>query len=133
MAKWNRAKFWHDYISLYGFMRCELCGWKHPCESGYEAHHLISRKMTMGNKKARHYTERKWWVFMASLCPAHNQTADCWEARYILLDARVLMFGEAVVAHAVEELLMLMKSDVPELHRYLGPVPLTPPPGGEAV
>jgi len=75
--------------------------------------------MTRGNKKARRYTERQWWVFMASLCPQHNQTADCWEARYILLDARVLMFGEAV-SHAVSGLLDLMKSDVPELRRYLG-------------
>jgi len=134
---WNRSKFWHDYVSLYGFLRCEMAGWtqgrEHGCSSGYEAHHIISRQMTMGNKKARHYTERKWWVFMASLCPYHHQLADNWDTRHFLLEKRVLNFGEAMVAKAVEELLTLMKSDVPELHRYLHPVPLTSPPGEEAV
>jgi len=116
---WNRTLFWSNYVTLHGMLRCELCGWKHPCEHGYEAHHIISRQMTKGNKKARRYTERKWWVFMASLCPFHNKLADCWDARYILLDKRVLMFGEAAVGVAISELLELMKSDIPELRRYL--------------
>ena len=120
MTRWNRAKFWHDYVSLHGFMRCELCGWKRPCSSGYSAHHIISRHMTRVNKKARRYTEKMWYIFMASLCPAHNEIADDWETRHILLAKRVQLLGAAVVSKAIEELLKLMKSDVPELHRYLG-------------
>ena len=120
MAKWNRDRFWTNYIQLHGCMRCELVGFrKRPCSGGYSAHHIISRHMTKGNKKARRYTEKNWHVFMAMLCPAHNEIADCWEVRYKLLDDRVLRFGPAAVSKAVEGLLALMKSDIPELHRYL--------------
>jgi len=117
---WNRALFWSNYVTLHGMLRCELCGWKRPCWGGYEAHHIISRQMTKGNKKARRHTENNWYVFMASLCPAHNEIADNWEVRYILLDMHAQLLGAEVVAKAIEGLLGLMKSDVPELHRYLG-------------
>lgn len=118
--KWNRNRFWTNYLSLHGMLRCELVGWKRPCSGGYQAHHIISRHMTKGNKKARRYTEKHWHVFIVMICPAHNEIADCWEARYKILDDRVLRFGAEVVSHAVRGLLDLMKSDIPELHRYLG-------------
>ena len=76
--------------------------------------------MTRGNKKARRFTEKMWYIFMASLCPAHNEIADDWETRHILLAKRVQLLGAEVVAVAISKLLDLMKSDVPELHRYLG-------------
>lgn len=120
MAKWSRAKFWHDYVSLHGFMRCELCGWRHPCETGYECHHIISRQLVKGNKRALKHVHKFWYIFLGSLCPRHNQTADCWEDRHILLTKRTQLFGAEAVAVAVRKLLDLMKSDVPELHRYLG-------------
>ena len=56
---------------------------------------------------------------MASLCPAHNEIADDWETRHILLDMRVQRYGIAVVAKEVTKLLSLLKAPVPELDRYI--------------
>lgn len=72
-----------------------------------------------GNKKALKHIHEHWYVFMACLCPAAQEIADNWETRHIFLDMRVRLLGPAVVAKAVEGLLELMKSDIPELHRYL--------------
>lgn len=119
-TRWNRAKFWHDYVSLHGFMRCELCGWKHACVSGYEAHHIISRHIVRGNKRALKHLHKYWYIFIASLCPEGQKIADNWETRHILLAKRVQLLGAEPVAVAITKLLDLMKSDVPELRRYLG-------------
>ena len=133
MAKWNRTKFWHDYVSLHGMLSCELSGWRHPCVPGYEAHHIISRHLLRGNKKALKHIHKHWYVFMACICPAAQEIADNWETRHIFLDMRVRLLGAAVVAKAVEGLLALLKAPMPELHRYIRPVPLTSPSGEEAV
>ena len=87
---------------------------------GYECHHIISRGLLSGNKKAPKHLHKHWYIFLASLCPQHNQTADNWEDRYILLDLRVQLLGAEPVAKAVEGLLELLKAPMPELHRYLG-------------
>ena len=118
MAKWNRDRFWSRWLDQRGFLYCELAGHERGCSSGFEAHHIIPRHLVRGNKKALAFIHKHDYIFLASLCPAHHAIASTWEVRYILLDARVLMFGEAV-SHAVSGLLDLTKSDVPELHRYL--------------
>lgn len=119
MAKWNRNRFWSQWLELHGFLYCELAGHERGCSPGFEVHHIVSKQMLKGNAKALRYAERKWFIFLSCLCPAHHALANNWPARYKLLDKRVLTFGEAVVAKAVEELLILMKGDIPELHKYL--------------
>jgi hypothetical protein len=120
VAKWNRARFWSRWLDLHGFLFCELAGHERGCSSGFEAHHIIPRHLIQGNKKALAHIHKHSHIFLSCLCPAHHAIASTWAVRYKLLDARVLLFGKEAVATAITKLLDLMKSDIPELHRYLG-------------
>lgn len=119
MTSWNRSRFWSQWIELHGFLHCELASYKHGCASGFECHHIISRHLLKGNKRALKHVHKYWYIFLASLCPAHNEIADDWETRYILLDMRVQLLGAEVVAVAITKLLSLLKAPMPELNRYL--------------
>jgi len=116
---WNRDRFWAQWIGQRGFLYCELASYKQGCSAGFEAHHIVSKQMLRGNKKALRFVEKHSHIFLSCLCPTHHALANNWQARYILLDARVLRFGAEPVAVAITKLLDLMKSDIPELRRYL--------------
>ena len=121
IAKWNRDKFWSDYLIEWGWIACELTGNRVPCSVGCEAHHIVSRQMTLRNKKARRYTEDNWRYFIAAVCRNHNDIADSPDCRRLLIERRRKKYGLAKMLEVFGELDKLMVTSL-NLQGYLSEV-----------
>ena len=111
--------------------QCELREWAMlngygPCGGGMDRHHIVSRNMLKGNKSARKFVDgfEPAHVFIADVCNYHNaqtKAADLPEARRLLLQNRVALYGYDYMSDVWKDLASLFKAFPPEweLHRLL--------------
>jgi len=113
------------------FGQCELFAWARengygPCGGGLDMHHIVSRNMLKGNKEARKFVDgfEPAHVFLAHVCNYHNaqtKAADLPQARRLLLQNRVSLYGMDYMMEVWKDLKSHFKAFPPEweLHRLL--------------
>lgn len=97
-------------------MRCELEGFRVPCQGRIHRHHVVNRSRTRGTN-AKEVIDTWPEVFLADVCEHHNVSryADAKEARTILFRARVNMYGRRHVLLALAHLRKCFKSGASDL------------------
>jgi hypothetical protein len=92
---------------------CELAGFMIQCGGPMQRHHIINKSRLRGNARALRVVNEFWpEMFLADVCQNHNVSrwADAKQARAMLFQRRVDLYGAGTVRHALNLLGKTFKS-----------------------